>query len=141
VLVDPSGIDLSSSALRFLSRLLAARRRERGTRWRRLPAGRQALLVLAHLRCGHTCAQLTAGFGVGTATVYRYVTEAVGLLAELAPDLTAAVRALGEQAIATLETWRLLRKLSMQHHPHHQPRPSGPHPPPDLHELRMKNAH
>lgn len=68
MLVYPSGIDLSSSALRFLSTQLRAYRRRRGTRWRRLSAGRQALLALAHLRCGHTYAQLAAGFGVGTTT-------------------------------------------------------------------------
>lgn len=90
MLVYPSGLDLSSSALQFLSRLLTARRRELGTRWRRLPTDQQALLVLlvlAHLRCGHTYAQLAAGFGVGTSTVARYVAEAVELLATLAPDL------------------------------------------------------
>jgi hypothetical protein len=103
VLVYPVGIDLSSSALRFLSGLLVARRRERGTRWRRLPAHRQALLVLAHLRCGHTYAQLAAGFGVGTATVYRYVTEAVDLLAALAPDLAAAVRTAARKAFVILD--------------------------------------
>jgi hypothetical protein len=34
--------------------------------------GRQALLALAHLRCGDTYARLAAGFGVGVgvATVY-----------------------------------------------------------------------
>ncbi len=92
MLVYPSGIDLSSSTLRHLSRLLSARRRERGTRWRRLSADRQALLVLAHLRCGHTYAQLAAGFGVGIATVYRYVAEAVQVLAAVAPNLAAAAR-------------------------------------------------
>ncbi|MDT0310606.1 transposase family protein [Streptomyces sp. DSM 44917] len=90
--LHPSGIDLSSSALRRLSGLLAARRLERGTRWWRLPAGRQALLVLAHLRCGHAYAQLAAGCGIGTTTDYRYVTKAVEVLATLAPDITAAVR-------------------------------------------------
>jgi DDE superfamily endonuclease/Helix-turn-helix of DDE superfamily endonuclease len=103
MLVYPVGIDLSSSALRFLSGLLAAHRRERGTRWRRLPVARQALLVLAHLRCGHTYAQLAAGFGVGTATVCRYVAEAVGLLAEHAPDLAAAVRAAARKAFVILD--------------------------------------
>ncbi|MGW0371892.1 transposase family protein, partial [Streptomyces coeruleorubidus] len=63
MLVYPAGADLSTSSLRFLATALAARRREQGTRWRRLPAGRQALPVLAHLRCGHTYAQLAAGFG------------------------------------------------------------------------------
>ncbi|MGW3956178.1 transposase family protein [Streptomyces sp. NPDC004752] len=98
MLVYPSGIDLSSSALRFLSRLLTARRREPGTRWRRLPADRQALLVLAHLRCGHTYAQPAAGFGVGTSTVHRYVAEAVEILAALAPGLATAVRAAARKA-------------------------------------------
>ncbi|MER6290936.1 transposase family protein, partial [Streptomyces sviceus] len=103
MLVYPSGIDLSSSALRFLSRLLAARRRELGTRWRRLPADRQALLVLAHLRCGHTYAQLAAGFGVGTSTVHRYVAEAVEVLAALAPDLATAVRTAARKAFVILD--------------------------------------
>ncbi|GGP95258.1 hypothetical protein GCM10010278_86340 [Streptomyces melanogenes] len=57
VLVYPSSIDLSSRTLRFLTRQLTARRQEIGTRWRRLPAVRQALLALAHLRCGDTHAE------------------------------------------------------------------------------------
>jgi hypothetical protein len=54
MLVYPSCIDLSSRALEYLSGLLAAHRRRIGCRWRRLTRGRQALLVLAHLRCGET---------------------------------------------------------------------------------------
>ncbi len=54
MLVHPSGIDVSSSALRLLSARLRDHRRQPGTRWRRLSTGRQALLALAHLRCGHT---------------------------------------------------------------------------------------
>lgn len=76
MLVYPARADLSASALRFLARELTARRLAQGTRWCRLAAGRQALLVLAHLRCGHTYAQLAAGFGVGTTTAYRYRAEA-----------------------------------------------------------------
>jgi hypothetical protein len=67
VLVYPSSIDLSSRTLRFLTGQLAARQAKIGTRWRRLPASRQALLALAQLRCGDTYAQLAAGFGIGTA--------------------------------------------------------------------------
>lgn len=58
----------------------------------RLTADRQVLLTLAHLRVGHTYAQLAAGFGVGTTTAYRYAAKAVELLAALAPRLTDAVR-------------------------------------------------
>ncbi|MER7001280.1 transposase family protein [Streptomyces sp. NPDC000410] len=103
MLVYPSAIDLSSRTLRFLTRRLEARRQEIGTRWRRLPASRQALLALAHLRCGDTYAQLASGFGVGIATVYRYVREAVGALAGLAPSLAEAMRTIREKAFVILD--------------------------------------
>jgi len=103
VLVYPSGIDLSNSTLRYLSGLLRARRRERGTRWRRLTADRQALLALAHLRCGHTYAQLAAGFGIGLATVYRYIVEAVEVLAALAPTLQQAMTVAANKAFVILD--------------------------------------
>lgn len=94
---------MSSSALRFLAGKLTALRRERGTRWRRLGTARQALLVLAHRRCGHTYAQLATGFGISLSTVYRYVSEAVGLLAALAPGLAEAVRAASHKAFVILD--------------------------------------
>jgi hypothetical protein len=103
VLVYPSGIDVSSSALRFLTQQLRRHRRTIGSRWRRLTAGRQALLTLAHLRMGHTYSQLAAGFDVGTTTAYRYVTEAVELLAALAPSLTETVRTASVKAYLILD--------------------------------------
>ncbi|MFJ4410941.1 IS5 family transposase [Streptomyces sp. NPDC088910] len=103
MLVYPSGVDVSSSALRFLSAELRQRRRELGTRWRRLSDGRQALLTLVHLRNGHPYAQLAAGFEIGTTTAYRYVTEAVDLLAALAPTLADAVRAASTKAFVLLD--------------------------------------
>jgi hypothetical protein len=95
----PSGVDVSSSALRFLAARLRDHRRALGTRWRRLNAGRQAPLTLAHLRNG----QLTTGFGIGTTTAYRYITEAVNLLAALAPTLTEAERATSTKAYVILD--------------------------------------
>jgi hypothetical protein len=80
-----------------------AGRRELGTRWRRLSAGRQALPTLVHLRNGHPYAQLATGFGIGTTTAYRYVTEAVDLLAALAPTLADAVRAASTKAFVLLD--------------------------------------
>jgi hypothetical protein len=102
-LVYPSGIDVSSSVLRFLSARLREHRRALSTRSRRLSAGRQALLALAHLRSGHTYAQLAAGFGVGTTTVYRYVTEAVEVLAALAPTIAEAVHSASTKAFVILD--------------------------------------
>lgn len=85
MLVHPSSIDLSSRTLRFLTGQLTAKRRKIGTRWRRLPASRQALLALARLRCGDTYAQLAARFGTGIATVHRYIRKAVEGLSSTAP--------------------------------------------------------
>ncbi|WP_093804147.1 transposase family protein [Streptomyces sp. Wb2n-11] len=103
MLVCPSSIDLSTRTLRYLSRQPAARRREIGTRWRRLSAGRQALLVLAHLRCGDTYAQLAAGFGIKIATVFRYIREAVEVLAVLAPTLAEAMKTIRTKAFVILD--------------------------------------
>ena len=103
MLVYPSGVNVSSSALRFLAAGLRKYRHTLGTQWRRLSAGRQALLALAHLRNGQPYAQLAAGFGIGTTTAYRYVTEAVELLAALAPTLAEAMRAASTKAYLILD--------------------------------------
>ncbi|MFJ3826090.1 transposase family protein [Streptomyces nodosus] len=81
---------------------LRARQRKIGTRWRRLPAGRQALLALAHLRCGDTYARLATGFGIGVATVYRYIREAIDVLADAAPTLNEAMKTVREKAFVIL---------------------------------------
>ncbi|WP_103529312.1 IS5 family transposase [Streptomyces sp. SM12] len=103
MLVYPCGLDVSSRSLTFLAARLREHRRRIGSRWRRLPVGRQALLVLAHLRNGTTYAQLAAGFEVGTSTVYRYINEAVELLAALAPTLDEAVRTASRKAYVLLD--------------------------------------
>uniref|UniRef100_UPI001C8650F1 transposase family protein n=1 Tax=Streptomyces beigongshangae TaxID=2841597 RepID=UPI001C8650F1 len=103
MLAYPSSIDLSSRTLRCLTGRLAARRGEIGTRWRRLTANRQALLALAHLRCGDTYAQLAAGFGIGVATVYRYIREAVDVLTALAPTLAEAMDIARTKAFVILD--------------------------------------
>lgn len=46
---------------------------------------------MAHLRKGETYADLAGGFGIGTTTVYRYLSEALELLAALAPTLAEAI--------------------------------------------------
>jgi len=103
VLVHPSSIDLSSRTLRFLAGRLTTRRQEIGARWRRLPAARQALLTPAHLRCGDTYAQLAAGFGIGIATVFRYIREAIDVLAGIAPTLAEAMKTIRAKAFVILD--------------------------------------
>ncbi len=77
----PSSMQVSNRALIVLADALRHRRTVLGSRWRRLPAGEQALLVLAHLNKGETYTALAGGFGVGTTTVHRYVREGVEVLA------------------------------------------------------------
>jgi DDE superfamily endonuclease/Helix-turn-helix of DDE superfamily endonuclease len=60
--------------------------------------------VLAHLRRGETFAARAAGFGIGTATAWRYVREAVALLAARAPRLRDALRAAGKAGHAFVVT-------------------------------------
>ena len=91
MLVYPSSMPVSNRALRVLADALRQRRSAMGSRWRRLPAGEQALLVLAHLNKGETYTALAGGFGVGTTTVFRYVREGVDVLAGVAPTLDEAL--------------------------------------------------
>jgi hypothetical protein len=87
----PAGLSVSNHALITLADALRQRRTTVGTRWRRISAGEQAMLVVAYLRKGDTYAELGAGYGIGTTTVFRYVQEAIEVLAAFAPTLTAAV--------------------------------------------------
>jgi hypothetical protein len=87
-----AALPLSGQTLTFVSGLVRTHRREIGSPWRALNPGRQALLVLVHLRKGEPFAEVGAGFGVSTATCWRYVTEAVELLAARVPKLRAALR-------------------------------------------------
>jgi transposase-like protein len=103
VLSYPSGMTMSSRALNLLADLLRGHRSARGTRWRKLPAGRQALLVVAHLRKNDTYAELARGFGVGTSTVYRYIREGIELLAAKAPTLEQAIEVAKRKAFVILD--------------------------------------
>ena len=99
----PAGMIMSNRALIMLSDALRRRRTERGTRWRRLRAGEQALLVVAHLRKGETYTDLAIGFGIGTTTVFRYIREALDVLTDLAPTLEQAIDVARRKAFVILD--------------------------------------
>src|SRR3954469_13795932 len=94
---------VSNRALRLLTDALRARRATLRTRWRRLAPGRQALLVVAHVRKGETYADLACGFAVGTSTVYRYLREALDLLAAMARTLDEAIAVAARKAFVILD--------------------------------------
>jgi len=83
----PAALPLSAQTLTYVAGVIRAHRKQIGSYWRKLNPGRQALLVLAYLRKGDT----SAGFGIGPATAWRYVTETVALLAACAPKLRRAL--------------------------------------------------
>ncbi|GAY08625.1 putative transposase [Pseudonocardia sp. N23] len=94
---------MSNHALTTLADALRSRRAEVGTRWRRLSAGDQAVLVLAHLRKGEAYTELAAEYGIGTTTVFRYITEAIEGLAALAPSLQKAMAVIVAKAFVILD--------------------------------------
>ncbi len=92
-------LDVPRELILFVSGLLAARRREIGTRkgTRKLGCYRQALFALAWFRDRGDIPRLGAGFGLAQSTAYRYLDEVIGVLAARAPGLREALeRALAE---------------------------------------------
>jgi hypothetical protein len=87
MLFYPAALPLSRQTLTYAAGIIRRHRAQIGSPWRKLSPAQQALLVLAYLRKGETFAELAAGFGIGTATAWRYVTETVGLLAARSPKL------------------------------------------------------
>ncbi|MEO3926914.1 transposase family protein [Micromonosporaceae bacterium B7E4] len=103
MLTYPASIPLSTRSLTRLTELIPDRRRALGGRWRRLPAQQQALTALALLRNGDALTRLAAGFAVSVTTVWRYLREAVDLLAGCADDLNAAMCRVARLAYAILD--------------------------------------
>ena len=70
-------LDVPRELVAYLSRLLTAERRARGTRrrTRKLTCWYQALMVLVWFRKGEDKTLLGAGFGISRATAYRYLAE------------------------------------------------------------------
>ncbi len=99
----PSGMTVSTRELIMLTDALRHRRTQLRTRWRRLDPGEQALLVVAYLRKGETYADPACGFGIGTSTVYRYLREALDLLAAMAPTLEQAIEVARAKAFVILD--------------------------------------
>jgi hypothetical protein len=92
-------LDAPRELVAHLARLLAGERRARGTRkhTRALTCFRQALMVMVWFRKNEDKSLLGAGFGVSRATAYRYVAEAITVLAAQAPDLHTALQRVADE--------------------------------------------
>src|SRR3954469_7502091 len=88
-------LPVAEETVLFVSGLLAAERRRRGTRGRRRALGcdRQAVLVLRWFVDGIRLAQLAGDNHIGRSTAYRYLYEAIDALAAAAPGLRGALLA------------------------------------------------
>jgi hypothetical protein len=104
LVVAGPGAVLVGSRSACVSRLLAARRREVGTPRgsRRLTCLMQAVFVPAWFRDRPDVARLGRGFGISQATAYRYLAEAIEVIAQRAPSLEAALRSCRDQGMAYL---------------------------------------
>jgi hypothetical protein len=88
-------LPVRESTVLFVSGLLTAERRRRGTRARRRALGcyRQAVLVLRWFLDDTRLAQLAADNRIGSSTAYRYLHEGIDVLAAAAPGLRGALLA------------------------------------------------
>jgi hypothetical protein len=88
-------LPVAEETVQLVSALLAAERRRRRTRPKRRALGcyRQAVLVLRWFLDGARLAQLAADNDIGSSTAYRYLHEAIDVLADRAPGLRGALLA------------------------------------------------
>ena len=100
----PAMLDVPRELVEYVSGLLAAERRVRGTRRgsRALTCWMQALFLVVWFRKQDDIAVLGAGFGISRATSYRYHGEGVTVLAAQAPDLHEALLRAHEDGLTHL---------------------------------------
>lgn len=95
-------LDVPRELAQYLSRLLYAERRDRGTRTgtRALTCYKQAVLGLRWFRQNTDVDALARDHGISRATGYRYLDEIVTVLAEQAPDLHEALERAKDEGLA-----------------------------------------
>ena len=96
-LVYQCALPLSRQTLTFVADLLRGHLKKIRSRWRKLPPGKIALIVLATLRHDHRLADLAGGNSISASTISRWTWEIIGLLAARAPRLDRALAAIRNQ--------------------------------------------
>ncbi|MFF3603626.1 hypothetical protein [Streptomyces sp. NPDC002463] len=87
----------STSTVNHLADLLRRHLKAIRSRWRALPPGRIAVIVLAVLRHDQRLADLAGGNNVSESTVRRWRDELIGLLATQAPRLNHALKKIAKR--------------------------------------------
>src|SRR6185312_12439801 len=84
-------LPLSTTTVTYIADLLRRHLKAIRSRWRSLPAGRIAVLVLAVLRHDQRAADLAGGNDISATTIRRWTREVIDLLAAKAPRLDRAL--------------------------------------------------
>ncbi|CAM5729715.1 hypothetical protein SALBM217S_10091 [Streptomyces griseoloalbus] len=90
-------LPLSTRTVNHLADLLRRHLNEIRSRWRILPPGKIAVIVLAVLRHDQRLADMAGGNNVSESTVRRWRDELIGLLAVQAPRLDRALKKIARQ--------------------------------------------
>ncbi|MFI8871567.1 transposase family protein [Streptomyces sp. NPDC053707] len=90
-------LPLSTRTVNHLADLLRRHLKTIRSRWRILPPGKIAVIVLAVLRHDQRLADVAGGNGVSESTVRRWRDELIGLLATQAPRLDRALKKVAKQ--------------------------------------------
>ncbi|MFF3735248.1 transposase family protein [Streptomyces sp. NPDC002476] len=96
-LVYQCRLPLSTRTVNHLADLLRRHLKVIRSRWRILPPGKIAVIVLAVLRHDQRLADMAGGNGVSESTVRRWRDELIGLLAAQAPRLDRALKKVAKQ--------------------------------------------
>ncbi len=93
MIAHPAMLDVSRELVSYVSSLLGRHRRSIGTPRgsRALACWKQAVFVLVWLRSKPNLTVHGAAFGISQSTAYRYLHEAIDVLADQAPDLHEAL--------------------------------------------------
>jgi len=104
VIAYPAMLDVSRELVGYVAALLRRERKARGTRknTRVLTCWFQSVFVIAWFRDRPEIARHGRAFGLSQATAYRYLHEAIDVLADQAPDLHQALQRAAEHRIPHL---------------------------------------
>jgi hypothetical protein len=104
VIAYPAMLDVSRDLIRYVARLLRQERKVRGTRkdTRALTCWVQAVFAIAWFRQRPNLTLHGKAFGISQATAYRYLHEAIDVLASQAPDLHDALQRAASEGLPHL---------------------------------------
>jgi len=103
-------LPVSAATIGWLAGLITAHRARIASRWRKVTAGQQAVLVLAMLRKDERLLDLAGPNGVSASTLRRYLLEVIGMLAGHAPRLNRVLRRLSARGqVVVLADGTLIR--------------------------------